>query len=70
MPTQTFLVNPVWWLHVTEDLATVCLCLIEIMMISLISVFMNVQAKSSVLSNTNNTHSYVKFINSLSNWKQ
>jgi len=36
MPTQAFLVNPVGWLHVTEDLATVCLCHIEIMMVSLL----------------------------------
>ena len=31
MPTQVFSVTPVWWSHVTEDLATVnCLCFIEI----------------------------------------
>ena len=27
MPTQVFLVSPVWWSHVTEEL-NVCLCLI------------------------------------------
>ena len=27
MPTQAFLVNPVWWLHLTEDLLyNVCHC--------------------------------------------
>ena len=36
IPTQAFLVNLVWWSHLTKDLATVyCLCLIEIMMVSL-----------------------------------